>query len=174
MLADMSRTKTPSRGVLITGASRGIGAAAARAFAKKGDRVVVHFHQQQQRAPKVQFDWRPLALLAAVAALGRVDVLVNAAALLAESSTGGRRGDHPLEHTAYADWVEIWQRTLAANLLGPANLTWQIARHMIEIKPADGIPAGRIVNVGSRGAYRGEPEVPAYGASKAGLHAFGQ
>ena len=126
MLADMSRTKTPSRGVLITGASRGIGAAAVRAFAKKGDRVVVYFHQQQQRALEV------------------------------------------LER------VEIWQRTLAANLLGPANLTWQIARHMIEIKPADGIPTGRIVNVGSRGAYRGEPEVPAYGASKAGLHAFGQ
>ena len=191
MLADMSRTKTPSRGVLITGASRGIGAAAARAFAKKGDRVVVHFHQQQQRAAEVLerldgtghtiaaadlADASQVAELAAtaVAALGRVDVLVNAAALLAESSTGGRRGDHPLEHTAYADWVEIWQRTLAANLLGPANLTWQIARHMIEIKPADGIPAGRIVNVGSRGAYRGEPEVPAYGASKAGLHAFGQ
>jgi NAD(P)-dependent dehydrogenase (short-subunit alcohol dehydrogenase family) len=33
---------------------------------------------------------------------------------------------------------------------------------------------GRIVNVGSRGAYRGEPRHPAYGASKAGLHALGQ
>src|SRR5947209_16169438 len=34
--------------------------------------------------------------------------------------------------------------------------------------------AGRIVNVGSRGAFRGEPNQPAYGASKAGLIAFGQ
>ena len=33
---------------------------------------------------------------------------------------------------------------------------------------------GRIINVGSRGAFRGEPECPAYGASKAGLHAMSQ
>ncbi len=44
---------TPSRGILITGASRGIGAAAARAFAARGDRVVVHFHQQRKRAAEV-------------------------------------------------------------------------------------------------------------------------
>jgi NAD(P)-dependent dehydrogenase (short-subunit alcohol dehydrogenase family) len=35
-------------------------------------------------------------------------------------------------------------------------------------------PGGRIVNVSSRGGFRGEPEQPAYGASKAGLNAFGQ
>ena len=44
---------------------------------------------------------------------------------------------------------------------------------MIEVPPAAGRPVGRIVNVGSRGAFRGEPDVPAYGASKAGLHAMG-
>jgi NAD(P)-dependent dehydrogenase (short-subunit alcohol dehydrogenase family) len=45
---------------------------------------------------------------------------------------------------------------------------------MLDVAPAAGIRRGTIVNVGSRGAYRGEPDVPAYGASKAGLHAFGQ
>ena len=45
---------------------------------------------------------------------------------------------------------------------------------MLDREPADGIRRGAIVNVGSRGAFRGEPDVPAYGASKAGLHAFGQ
>lgn len=63
---------------------------------------------------------------------------------------------------------------MATNLLGPANLTWQVARHMIDVPPGAGRPGGRIVNVGSRGASRGEPDVPAYGASKAALHAFGQ
>ena len=86
----------------------------------------------------------------------------------------GRRGDHPLESTAYDEWVQIWERTLAANVLGPANLVWQVARHMIDTPPAEGLPVGRIVNVGSRGAYRGEPDIPAYGASKAALHSLGQ
>jgi NAD(P)-dependent dehydrogenase (short-subunit alcohol dehydrogenase family) len=43
-----------------------------------------------------------------------------------------------------------------------------MARHMIEHG------GGRIVNVSSRGAFRGEPTAPAYGASKAGLNAMGQ
>jgi NAD(P)-dependent dehydrogenase (short-subunit alcohol dehydrogenase family) len=45
---------------------------------------------------------------------------------------------------------------------------------MLEVEPADGLPRGRVVNVGSRGAFRGEPQVPAYGASKAGVHSLGQ
>ena len=52
------------------------------------------------------------------------------------------------------------------NLVGAANVTWCAVARM----PA----GGRIVNVSSRGAFRGEPRQPAYGASKAGLIAFGQ
>jgi NAD(P)-dependent dehydrogenase (short-subunit alcohol dehydrogenase family) len=70
--------------------------------------------------------------------------------------------------------VSAWRRTLAVNLEGAAHLTWCVARQMLDVAPADGARRGAIVNVGSRGAYRGEPDVPAYGASKAGLHAFGQ
>jgi NAD(P)-dependent dehydrogenase (short-subunit alcohol dehydrogenase family) len=191
----MTPSGPASRGVLVTGASRGVGAAVARAFAERGDRVVVHHRSAESvgRAEAVASGLagdghavvaadlsdpdavRDLAGVA-VAALGRVDVLVNNAAMILAPSggSGSRRGDHPLEHTAYADWVDVWQRTLATNLLGPANLTWCVARHMIDVAPANGLPTGRIVNVGSRGAYRGEPDIPAYGASKAGLHAFGQ
>lgn len=183
---------TPSRGVLVTGSSRGVGAATARAFAARGDRVLVHYLGSAAAAAAVLADLPgdghavlqadladPEAVVrlaaGAVEALGRVDVLVNNAAMLAAPWEGrGRRGDHPLESTAYEEWVEIWQRTLAANLVGPAALTWQVARHMIATPPAQGVPVGRIVNVGSRGAYRGEPDIPAYGASKAGLHSFGQ
>jgi NAD(P)-dependent dehydrogenase (short-subunit alcohol dehydrogenase family) len=179
------------RGVLVTGSSRGVGAAAASAFAQRGDRVVVHYRAAEGRARElvaslpgtghalVQGDLsdptavRDLAA-GAVAALGRVDVLVNNAALFLDPSEGSRRGDHRITDVDYEAWVRAWQTTLATNLVGAANLTWCIARHMIEIPPADGLPRGRIVNVGSRGAYRGEPDLPAYGASKAGLHAFGQ
>ena len=102
-------------------------------------------------------------------------MLVNNAALFVDDPVAGsRRIGHPLADTSYDDWVAAWRRTLAVNLEGAAHLTWCVARQMLEVEPADGVRRGAIVNVGSRGAYRGEPDVPAYGASKAGLHAFGQ
>jgi NAD(P)-dependent dehydrogenase (short-subunit alcohol dehydrogenase family) len=69
---------------------------------------------------------------------------------------------------SYQEWQAAWQATLGVNLVGAANVTWCAVQHMI----AGG--GGRIVNVSSRGAFRGEPGQPAYGASKAGLNAFGQ
>ena len=86
----------------------------------------------------------------------------------------GRRLDLGIAETSYDEWVDGWRRTIDVNLLGTANVTYQVARTMIDISPAEGLPQGRIVTVGSRGAYRGEPVVPAYGASKAGFHAMTQ
>ena len=190
-MPNLAAMSTSSRGVLVTGSSRGVGAATARAFAARGDRVVVHYRAAEREARDVlqslpgtghalvRADLSDPAAVPglageAVAALGRVDVLVNNAALFLDPTEGSRRGDHRITDVAYDDWVHAWQTTLATNLMGAANLTWCVARQMIEVPPAAGAPRGRIVNVGSRGAYRGEPDVPAYGASKAGLHAFGQ
>jgi NAD(P)-dependent dehydrogenase (short-subunit alcohol dehydrogenase family) len=189
---DRDHSHEQGRGVLVTGASRGVGAAVARCFAERGDRVVVHFRSARDRAEEVLAglpgqghvalaadlaDPDAVRRLAddAAAHLGRVDVLVNNAALFLDPGEGGsRRGDHRLTDVDYDAWVRAWQTTLATNLVGPANLTFCVARHMLATPAAAGRPAGRVVNVGSRGAYRGEPDVPAYGASKAGLHAFGQ
>lgn len=179
-----------SRGVLVTGASRGIGAAVAAVFAALGDRVAVHHHAATERAQAVLSGLPgdghvlvradigdpaavPPMVAAAVTGLGRVDVVVNNAALFVDVP-GGRRIRHPLVDTSYGDWVDAWRRTLDVNLIGTANVSWCVARHMLDVEPAAGRPRGRIVNVGSRGAYRGEPELPAYGASKAGVHALGQ
>jgi 3-oxoacyl-[acyl-carrier protein] reductase len=75
---------------------------------------------------------------------------------------------HPPLATDYADWTATWQRTLATNLSGPAHLSYCAARAMAERRH------GRIVSVSSRGAFRGEPNAPAYAASKAGLNALSQ
>jgi 3-oxoacyl-[acyl-carrier protein] reductase len=162
--------------VLVTGASRGIGRAIAMAFAGLGDRVAVHHRDSASRAAgvvaelagrghtAVQADLAdPEAVRRAVdeacGALGGLDVLVNNAGVFTS---------HPITEVSYAEWQAAWQETLGVNLVGAANVTWCAVQHMI----AGG--GGRIINVSSRGAFRGEPGQPAYGASKAGLNAFGQ
>jgi NAD(P)-dependent dehydrogenase (short-subunit alcohol dehydrogenase family) len=111
----------------------------------------------------------------AVDALGRIDVLVNNAALFADDASGqSRRLDLGIADSTYGEWVEGWRRTLDVNVLGTANVTYQVVRSMIDTPAASGLPVGRVVTVGSRGAYRGEPVVPAYGASKAAVHSMTQ
>jgi NAD(P)-dependent dehydrogenase (short-subunit alcohol dehydrogenase family) len=162
--------------VLVTGASRGIGRAIARAFAEQGDRVAVHWSTSRERAEQVlaqlpgaghvlvQADIAdPEAVGAmvddAARLLGRLDVLVNNAGVFTA---------HPPLETSWADWQAAWSRTLAVNLVGAANATFRAVPHLVA---AGG---GAVVNVSSRGAFRGEPDNPAYGASKAGLNAFAQ
>jgi NAD(P)-dependent dehydrogenase (short-subunit alcohol dehydrogenase family) len=96
---------------------------------------------------------------ASIDALGGLDIAVNNAGIWV---------DHVLEEVDYDQWQEAWDRVIKANLIGPANLCHCVARHMIDHG------GGKIVNVSSRGSFRGEPNGPAYGASKAGLNAMSQ
>jgi 3-oxoacyl-[acyl-carrier protein] reductase len=163
-----------SRAVLVTGASRGIGAAVAAAFARSGDRIAVHYGAREERAREVQaslpgdghivvgadlLDAGAVRRMVDEVAdgLGGIDVLVNNAGIFEP---------HPITDTSYFEWQESWRRTVGVNLIGAANVTWCVVQHMGG--------GGRIVNVASRGAFRGEPDQPGYGASKAGLIAFGQ
>ena len=167
-----------NRKILVTGSSRGIGQAVAEAFAGAGDHVAVHHRDNPVLAAQVaaslpgdghvvvQADIADPAQVAAMvddaaARLGGLDVLVNNAA-----SYG--RAAYPISEVSYEQWQRAWRDTIGLNLIGAANVTWCAVRHMIA---AGG---GRIVNVSSRGAFRGEPGHPAYGASKAGLNALGQ
>lgn len=162
--------------VLVTGGSRGIGRAVALAFAGRGAVVAVNYRKDRDAAEEtVQMlpggshivvqadvsqpdDVRRL-IDSVVEQIGGLDIVVNNAGVFF---------DHPLDEVTFDQWREAWRRTLDINLTGPADVCYCAARHMIK---AGG---GRIVNVSSRGAFRGEPDSPAYGASKAGLNAMSQ
>lgn len=167
---------TSGRSVLVTGASRGIGAAIARAFAANGDRVAVHYGSSADAAREVLVSLAGEGHILARADLkdaeairtmvdgvaeqfGRIDVLVNNAGVFVA---------HPIESVDYQTWQAAWAETLSVNLVGAANVTWCALQHMPRHR------GSRIVNVGSRGAFRTEPKNPSYGASKAGIAAFGQ
>lgn len=161
--------------VIVTGASGGIGAAIASALALRGARLVLHYGADREGAEAtrravggeghllVQADLSDPAaverLWREANAAFRIDVLVNNAGIFPSHA--------PLS-TDYPEWAAAWQRTLAINLLGPAHLSYRAARSMAERG------GGRIVNISSRGAFRGEPSAPAYAASKAGLNALSQ
>ncbi len=162
--------------ILITGASGGIGRAAAIECAQRGARVGVHYNGNRERAEST------LAALAgdghrlfqcditdpaaaeqliedANQVLDGLDVLVNNA---------GISQRHQFDEIDYATWQQTWQRIVNTNLTAASNLCFLAGKKMIA---AGG---GRIVNVSSRGAFRGEPLMPWYGASKAGMNAMGQ
>ena len=162
--------------VLVTGAARGIGRAITEAFAREGAHVALHYRGSLAAAETLARtipgkDHRcfgadltdPEAcerlIQEVLAHYGRLDVLVNNAGIYEVK---------PLKDIDYVEWQATWKRTLEANLVGPANLCFLAARAMTKQR------SGKIINISSRGAFRGEPEAPAYGASKAGLNQLSQ
>jgi 3-oxoacyl-[acyl-carrier protein] reductase len=170
----------PAERALVTGGSRGVGAAVAARLAAAGLTVAVHCRADVAAARTVAADLPgdghmvvtgdladPEQVQAfvetAVAGLGGLDVLVNNA---------GIHTDQPIAATSYEEWRAGWRRVIDVNVHGTANVTWCFVDHL-RGRP-DGPAGGRIINVGSRGAYRGEPDSPAYGASKAAVHSMTQ
>jgi 3-oxoacyl-[acyl-carrier protein] reductase len=162
--------------VLITGGSRGIGRAAVSAFAAAGASVAFTFAENEEAAKNLLIQLpgsSHLAFRADIASekeserlvhdiltrYGRIDILVNNAGIYAE---------HRLDTADFDAWKSAWDRTMAVNLTGAAHLTFFVAKQMIKQG------GGKIINISSRGAFRGEPDFPAYGASKAGLNSFSQ
>jgi NAD(P)-dependent dehydrogenase (short-subunit alcohol dehydrogenase family) len=149
--------KTPH--ILVTGSTRGIGAAIVEALSAKGARVTGH-----GRADAKDVVGADLALPGSADALwdaalarldGRIDVLVNNAGVF-----------EPIAVEAEADaWQAAWARTLQINLQASADLS---RRAILHWRKRGG--GGRIVNIASRAAYRGDsPAHWHYAASKAGM-----
>lgn len=159
------------RVALITGASRGIGRETALRMSEAGARVVVNYCRSEREAGEVVAEIgesRAQAVQADVAnpddverlvarsieAFGRLDIVVNNAA---------RYEENRFDRDDYEGWQEGWRRTFELNVFGAANVAFVAMRWM----RANG--GGKLINVASRAAFRGETEFADYGASKAAL-----
>jgi 3-oxoacyl-[acyl-carrier protein] reductase len=156
--------------VVITGGSRGIGAETARRMAAAGAKVVINYHSSATAADALvrEIGERAVAIRADIAdpealksmidevvsRFGTIDVLVNNAAVLEYN---------PFDGDDYAAWQKGWRRTFDLNVFAAANAAWLAMRVMRR----NG--GGKIINVASRAAWRGETEFADYGASKAAL-----
>jgi NAD(P)-dependent dehydrogenase (short-subunit alcohol dehydrogenase family) len=165
------------RTVLVTGASKGIGASIAAAIGREGGSVIAAYNSDRQGAEQataaIPAERKQLLGLdlsqagagrelwnRAVALNGPIDVLVcNAAVLL----------DSPLDGSD-EEWDAAWRRTLATNVIEPANLMRSAARHFV----ANG--SGVLILLSSWSAQRGSgnPDLIAYGASKAAVKSMAQ
>ncbi len=161
---------------LVTGGSRGIGRAVVERLAAEGACVAIAYRADREAADAtlaslsggphiaIRADLADRAsagylVKEAVAGLGGLDILVNNAGIAI---------NHCLDEIGFDEWEAAWEKTLAVNLLGPVHTIFFAAKQMIDQG------GGRIVSVSSRGAFRGEPDMPAYAASKAGLNAMSQ
>ena len=142
--------------ILITGASRGIGAAISAALNSETTKVVALSSADGDLADPATPDRLWQASLDRLG--GRIDVLINNAGVFETN---------PLDDSD-ADWLANWNRTMQINLTASALLCRRAVLHWQERKAE-----GRIVNVASRAAYRGDsPAHWHYAASKSGMVAM--
>jgi len=164
--------------ILVTGASKGIGAAIVRALGEEGAAVIAHYGGDRdgaeaatagipgERCLLLQADFHDLAAVEAmwrqaVAWRGGVDVLVNNAAIMLWH--GGLGSDDET-------WDAVWQETMQVNVMAPARLLRAAVHHF----RARG--GGIVVTLSSWAAQRGvtNPDTIAYGASKAAIRSATQ
>lgn len=167
---------TDNKIALVTGAATGIGRACALALAKAGFTIAANYRSQEQAVTELleqldgadhqafcadiaEADQAAMLVQTVLARYGRIDVLVNAAGQFTAQDVMG---------SDYSDWQAGWQRCLVLNLTAPMNLAFLVA------KPMSAQGNGKIINITSRGAFRGEPTAPAYGAAKSGLNSASQ
>ncbi|HEY0028333.1 MAG TPA: SDR family oxidoreductase [Allosphingosinicella sp.] len=164
---------TQTRNILITGTSRGIGKAIFASL--QGHNVVGHSSRGGDGAIAADLDQPGAAEALWAEALerlgGRIDVLVNNAGVFEAA---------PID-LPHADWVQGWERTMRVNLTASAELCRLAVTHFRhngggatpQSTTLRGPEGGRIVNIASRAAYRGDsPQHWHYAASKAGMVAM--
>ena len=155
--------RSPMPTILLTGSSRGIGAAARKALEARGASVIGHATSLADAStlPADFADPQAPQLLWEAAldrAGGAIDVLINNAGLFAAN---------PLD-ASDIEWLDAWEDTLRINLTAAAQLSRFAVRHWL-----DRGAQGRIVHVASRAGHRGDsPAHWHYAAAKGGMLAL--
>ncbi|WP_421874319.1 SDR family NAD(P)-dependent oxidoreductase [Marinoscillum sp.] len=157
--------------ILVTGASRGIGKAIATKLAEAGATIAIHYNKNVREAENLahilgneskafQADLSKADEAAKLfervsLEMGSVEVLINNAGVAISAPISGSDDD----------WTKAWDETMMVNLTASAMLCKKAIHHFLQRKAA-----GRIINISSRAAFRGDQaEYMAYAASKAGL-----
>jgi NAD(P)-dependent dehydrogenase (short-subunit alcohol dehydrogenase family) len=161
-----------TQSVLVTGASGGIGQAIAQRLAASGAQVAIHYHRNAEAANRVASQCPGAAIFQAdlndPGETRRLfsDVVAHFGGLTALVNNAGIAVGTPVEADDTA-FLDNWERTMGVNLRATALLCKKAVSHFSEGA------GGRIVNMASRAAFRGDtPEYLAYAASKAGVVAL--
>ena len=157
---------------LVTGASGGIGSVIAKTLAGAGSRVALGYRTNEEgaktalaecgadsilvRADLSDADQCAAAVRRVIQEFGRIDILVNNAAIDPPDSF----------NMPFEEWTGHWQKVMNANLMSTVNMTY----HCVAPMRAGG--GGKIINISSRSALRGETEFLAYAVSKAAMVNF--
>ncbi len=175
-MAEVEAALFKDKVVLITGGSRGIGQAITRRFAKQGAVCVIVYRHNEEAAQKLLDDIPGEGNMIIKA---DVSDAVQASSLITEVleqktnidiliNNAGVGSHHPVDEVSYEEWQSHWQKILSLNLVAGSNLSYLVSKGMIARQE------GTIINITSRGAFRGEPLQPAYGASKAAMNSLTQ
>jgi NAD(P)-dependent dehydrogenase (short-subunit alcohol dehydrogenase family) len=156
--------------ILVTGASRGIGRAIARQLSESGAEVLIHYNKNLEEARNLQSSLKNTSYLVQVdlsdlsqvvgwiprlvEKYGKIDAVINNAGIAISSP----------DDSATLDWLSAWQKTMDVNTTSLAIICKEFLEHALQNKN------GRIINISSRAAFRGDTrDYLAYAASKGAI-----
>lgn len=159
--------------ILVTGASRGIGRAISEQLSNSGAEVLIHFNNNLEQAKSLQLslpnpshlvpcDLSNLKLVSGwipelVNTYGKIDAVVNNAGIAIGVA----------DNAPTPEWLEVWEKTMDVNINALAIISKEFIEHARKNKN------GRLVNISSRAAFRGDtPDYLAYAASKAAIVSY--